>query len=91
MYKCVKCPFECDQVNPLDDTQGHMLICPVLNNNTVNNMKLDLIYGDIVDQKIIAAHMSKLIRRRNRLIEEMEAVSPTPSLPGASLDQTHVQ
>ena len=78
MYQnCLECPLKCN--NLTYDSQEHILSCTKLNDYS-SSIKIDYIYGELVDQENTAKHISNLMTKRSMLIEKCN------SLPGAILD-----
>ena len=72
MYQnCLDCPLKCSNLNFTYDSQEHILMCPKLNVYN-SSIKIDYIYGGLVDQEKAAQHISKLMTKRSMLIEQMK-------------------
>ena len=85
MFKmCLKCPLQCDSETPQDDTQDHILKCKLLENHLGGN--INHITGNIDEQTQIAKIITKLMRKRTHLLEQIE--DSTSGIPGAPLDQS---
>ena len=69
----------CSKVSP----QEHILKCLKLNNQTTN-VVLASIFGNIEDQENVAKVLTKLMIKRNSLLE-IETASPTRGNPGPEL------
>ena len=76
MYTDTKCPLKCGQ----EDTQEHILECIKLTNTP--KITMDSLNGSNVEKKELAKEFSKLMRKRERLLE-IEGEMP----PGATQDQ----
>ena len=91
MYKDdSSCPLTCWQENlePLRDTQEHLLVCSKLKTNDKQTLveeeiKYTHIYGAVGQQKAIVTVMKELLNERNKILK-------TISTSGDSLDpSTH--
>ena len=82
----VFCPLKCEQQNQIKDTQEHLLQCKKLNTANIESVKIDDAYACIAKQEAIAKVISKVIRKRSRMIEDMD--KNITRLPGAILDQS---
>ena len=87
MHKCVHCPLNCNDKDPLEDTHEHILTCTKLSNS---NVPLEFIHGSTVEQSLIATSFSALMRERRRILEEKDDLSSKCCLPGANLDQCSI-
>ena len=86
MYKvCLKCPLQCNILNPHDDTQDHILSCTKLSQG--GNPELNNIYGDIKEQSIITTVYLVLMDKRTHILQSLEdQLEPTGgNIPGLSV------
>jgi hypothetical protein len=85
MYKkCLLCPLKCNMFQK--DTQEHLLECPKLNDCVNTNVNIIDIFSENMQQERVAKLLAKLLRKRNKILEEM--LEQNSSLPGAILDQS---
>ena len=74
MYTNLYCPLKCSPTNSIDN-QKHILTCSKLNDNKPN-VEIENIYGNLEEQVQVARVLSKLMRKRNKLLE-VETNNPT--------------
>ena len=60
---CKKCPLQCDE----QDTQEHVIVCAKLGGSS--NLQLDLVFGDIAQQKQIATLYHECMKKRMTIVE----------------------
>ena len=70
MYKNLQCPLNCESTD-FSDTQDHVLQCDKLRNAS-KNIKLSHIFGSLMEQEQAAKLLTKLMRKRNSLLEAIE-------------------
>ena len=82
---CLHCPLLCNNENPHQDTQEHLLQCSVLGES---NLDFDFIHASVVDQEKIAKEMCRRIEMRTTLLEAADSTEGSCCLLGAwtSLD-----
>ena len=72
------CPLKCDEQNPKEDTQEHLLCCKIfVNDNVINGSQ---IYGSIEEQCDISKLYISLIKKIEDLLEEPETSLPTKGI-----------
>ena len=72
------CPLKCDDQDPKQDTQEHLLCCKKLAN--VNVINSSQIYGTMEEQCEISKLFISLIKKREDLLEESETSQPTKGI-----------
>ena len=82
MYgKNISCPLQCNTVTPVIDTQQHLTYCTKVNTDN-SQVSIEDIYGHIEKQGAAAIGLTKLRRRRNKLLENIERTkSQSYSIP----------
>ena len=76
MYKNrLFCPLKCNQENPEIDTQEHLLKCTKLKVSNINNVKIQDVFDNQDKQENVGKLVLKILRERNRLIDELETDS----------------
>ena len=76
MYKNrLFCPLKCNQENPEIDTQEHLFKCTKLKVLNINNVKIHDVFDNQDKQENVGKLVFKILRERNRLIDELETES----------------
>ena len=84
MYKYrLNFPLQCSETPQLD-SQRHILNCSRLNTDVSKNISIESVNGTAEDQELIGPIISRLLRQRTRLLDEITETS----LPGADLDHS---
>ena len=85
MYKYrLNCPLQCNNETPQPDSQRHILNCTRLNTNMSRNISIESVNGNAEEQELIGPILSRLLRQRTRLLDEIAETS----LPGADLEHS---
>ena len=83
---CQHCPLSCNNENPLQDTQEHVLDCRMLGGS---NVDIDFMHAGVEEQRLLSKEFCRLIQRRSTLVEAADNSASSCCLPGATiLDQS---
>ena len=66
------CPLKCEEQNQIEDTQKHLLTCKKLNKSDIDNVRISDAYACIAKQEAIAKLISKVMRKRSTMLEQIE-------------------
>ena len=69
MYRSLVCPLKCSLNTHYEDTPDHLLRCSMLFYNKSLNQVISKVDGTIKEQEEIAVILSKLMRKRIKLLE----------------------
>ena len=79
MYKSdLNCPLMCVNQNPQEDTQSHLITCKKLSNE--KEININQIYGSVDEQLKVSKHCVKIMRKREKIMEETEEYQSLPTM-----------
>ena len=81
MYPNLFCPLKCNIITPHDDTSDHIINCSKLPYDKSLPQNISQVYESIQEQERIAVLLSRLMRQRKKILEDIETTNAlTPSI-----------
>ena len=76
----LKCPLNCSELTPHEDTQEHVLYCKTLNQSHEETPTIQYMYGNLYKQQKLSQKFCTLMGTRTHLLEPQEEEEETQKI-----------